>query len=53
MCVSMSHCKNSYQFLQQHINIKFCAKFGKNASDTCATHSEAYGGEAMEKLKCF
>jgi hypothetical protein len=23
-------------FLEQRINIKFCVKFGKNASDTCA-----------------
>jgi hypothetical protein len=26
----------NYQFLEQQINIKFCAKLGKNASDTCA-----------------
>jgi len=26
----------SDQFLEQGINIKFCMKLGKNASDTCA-----------------
>jgi len=35
--------------LEQPINIKFCVKLGKNASDTCAMLSEAYEGEAMKK----
>jgi hypothetical protein len=39
----------SDQFLEQWINIKFCVKLGKNASDTCAMLSEAYEGEAMKK----
>jgi hypothetical protein len=37
-----------YQFLEQQINIKFCVKLEKNANDTCAVLSEAYGGEAMK-----
>jgi hypothetical protein len=37
------------RFLEQRINIKFCVKSGKNASDTCAMLSEVYGGEVMEK----
>jgi len=39
------------KFLEQWINIKFYMKLGKNASDTCALLSEAYGGEAGKK--CF
>jgi hypothetical protein len=34
-------------FLEQQINIKFCVKLGKNASDTCAMLSKAYEGEVM------
>jgi hypothetical protein len=44
--------KMSDRFLEQRINIKFCMKLGKNASDTCAMLSKAYGREAMEK-QCF
>jgi hypothetical protein len=43
----------SDQFLEQQININYFVKWGKNASDTCAMVSEAYGGEAMKKVKCF
>jgi hypothetical protein len=43
----------SDRFLDQRINIKFCVKLGKNASDTCAMLSDAYGGEAMKKLSVF
>jgi hypothetical protein len=39
----------SDRFLEQRNNIKFCVKLGKNASDTFAMLSEAYGGEAMKK----
>jgi hypothetical protein len=39
----------SYEFLEQWINIKFCEKLEKNASETCAIPSEVYGGEAMKK----
>jgi hypothetical protein len=35
-------------FLQWQINITFWVKLRKNASDTCAMFSEAYGGEAMK-----
>jgi hypothetical protein len=35
------------------MNIKFCVELGKNASDTCALLSEAYGGEAMKKSSVF
>jgi hypothetical protein len=41
-------CKNEHSFLEQQINIKFCVKLGKNATDTCAMLSKAYGGEAMK-----
>jgi hypothetical protein len=41
------------RFLEQLINIKFCVKSGKNASDTYAMLSEAYGGEAVKNSKCF
>jgi hypothetical protein len=36
--------KISDWFLEQQINIKFFVKLGKNASYTCALHSEAFGG---------
>jgi predicted secreted protein len=41
----------SDRFSEERINVKFCVKFGKNASDTCAVISETYGGE--DKKKCF
>jgi hypothetical protein len=41
------------QISEQQINIKFCVKLGKKASDTCAMHSEAYGGEAVKKSSVF
>jgi fructosamine-3-kinase len=40
-------------FLEQRINVEFCVKLGKDASDTCAMLSEAYGGETMKESKCF
>jgi uncharacterized metal-binding protein len=40
-------------FLEQQINIKFCIKLGKNASDICAMLSKAYGGEAVKKSNVF
>jgi hypothetical protein len=43
--------KMSDQFLEQQII--FCVKLGKNASDTCAMLSEAYGGEALRKSNVF
>jgi hypothetical protein len=41
--------KMSDWFLEQRINIKFCVKFGKNATEICAVLSEASGGEAKKK----
>jgi hypothetical protein len=41
------------RFLEQRIKIKFCAKLGKNASDTCAMLFKAYGREAMKKSSVF
>jgi hypothetical protein len=38
----------SDRFLEQRIDIKFYVKVGKNASDTCAMLSDAYGGEAVK-----
>jgi hypothetical protein len=42
--------RKSDKFLEKRINIKFFVKSGKNASDTCAVLSGAYGGEAVESL---
>jgi hypothetical protein len=35
-------------FLKQQINISFCVKLGKNASETCAMSSKAYGGKSLK-----
>jgi hypothetical protein len=35
------------------MNVKFCAKLGKNASHTCAMLFEAYGGVAVKKSSVF
>jgi hypothetical protein len=43
----------SCQFLKQRIDIKLCVKSEKNATDTCAMLSEAYGGEAVKNLSVF
>jgi len=40
-------------FLEERINIKFCLKLRKNANDSCAMLSEAYGGEAMKNSSVF
>jgi hypothetical protein len=32
-----------YRLLEQRINIKFCAKLGKSASETLQMLTEAYG----------
>ena len=39
--------------LEQWINIKFCVKFGKSASETLALLTVAYGEYAMKKLSVF
>jgi hypothetical protein len=41
------------RFLKQRIKIKFCAKLGKNESDTCAVLSKAHGGEAVKMADVF
>jgi hypothetical protein len=43
----------SDRLLGQHINIKFCAKLGKSASETLQILAEAYGADAMKKLSVF
>jgi hypothetical protein len=40
----------SDQFFEQQINIMFCEKLRKKASDTWAVLSETYGREAMKSL---
>jgi len=39
--------------LEQRINIKFCVKIGKSASETLALLTVAYGEYAMKKLSVF
>jgi hypothetical protein len=41
--------KMSDRLLEQHINIKFCAKLGKSASKTLQMLTEVYGVVAMKK----
>jgi hypothetical protein len=43
----------SDRLLEQHINIKFCAKLGKSASETLQMLTEAYGADAMKKWSVF
>jgi hypothetical protein len=43
----------SDRLLEQRINIKFCAKFGKSASETPQMLTEAYGVNAMKKSSVF
>jgi hypothetical protein len=43
----------SDRLLQQRINIKFCAKFGKSASETLQTLTEAYSADTMKKSSVF
>jgi len=45
--------KMSDWFLEQQINIKLCVKLQKNARNICVILSEAYGEEAIKKVKCF
>jgi len=39
--------------LEQRINIRFCVKIGKTASETLAILTVAYGEYAMKKLSVF
>jgi hypothetical protein len=43
----------SNRLLEQCINIKFCAKLGKNANETLQMLTETYGADAMKKLSVF
>jgi hypothetical protein len=43
----------SDRLLEQHINITFCAKLGKSASETLHMLTEAYGTDAMNKSSVF
>jgi hypothetical protein len=40
----------SGRLLEQHINIKFCAKLGKSVSETPQMLTEAYDADAMKEL---
>lgn len=39
--------------MEQRINIKFCVKLGKSASETAALLQEAYGEHSMKKSSVF
>jgi hypothetical protein len=43
----------SDRLLEQRINIKFCAKLGKSASETLQMLTEAYDADAMKVLSVF
>jgi histone-lysine N-methyltransferase SETMAR len=43
----------SGRLLEQRINIKFCTKPGKSASETLQMLTEAYGADAMKKSSVF
>jgi uncharacterized metal-binding protein len=41
------------RYLWKKIDIKYCVKLGKNASDTCAMLSDNYGREDMKNSSVF
>jgi transposase len=41
------------ELLEQHINIKFCAKLGKSASEALQMLTKAYGVDVMKKSSVF
>jgi hypothetical protein len=43
----------SDRFLEQRININFCAKLENSASNTCEVLSEANGEEALKRSSVF
>jgi hypothetical protein len=45
--------KMSDKNLEQRVNIKFCVKISKSASETLALLTVAYGEYAMKKLSVF
>jgi hypothetical protein len=40
----------SDRLMEQRININFCAKLSKGASETLQMLTEAYGADAMKKV---
>jgi hypothetical protein len=53
--VSVVYCwqKNEWQESGAAINIKFCVKIGKSASETLALLTVAYGEYSMKKFNVF
>jgi hypothetical protein len=45
--------KNEYKDLEQRMNIKFCVKIGKSASETLALLTVANGEYTMKKKSVF
>jgi hypothetical protein len=45
--------KMSDRLLGQCININFCAKLGRSASETLQMLTEVYGADAMKKSSAF
>jgi hypothetical protein len=45
--------KISDRLLEESINIKFCVKLGKSASETLHMLTEAYGAGAMKKSRVY
>jgi hypothetical protein len=43
----------SDRLLEQRINITFCARLGKSASETLQMLTEVYGANAMKKSSVF
>jgi transposase len=43
----------SDSLLEQRVNIKFCAKLGKSASEILQMLTEAYGSDAMKTSSIF
>jgi transposase len=43
----------SDRLLEQRINIKFCAKLGKSASETLQMLTEVFGADAIKKSSVF
>jgi hypothetical protein len=43
----------SDRLLEQRINIKFCAKLGKSASETLQMLTEAYGADDIKTSHVF
>ena len=48
ICDFIMDCK-----LEQRVNIKFCVKLGKSASETFDMIRHVYGNETMRRARCF